>query len=182
MIDDQPELHERITAGRLLSLAAARASEHMSAFGNWLLIGVGAAYSLVVVNLASIQKFVSLSSIRAGLILLLAVIVLGVLQRWLAAIIASGAAAGEHAEKIGHELAEQDIDIDFKVVLREMKRGTYYPARWIVQSSFEKAMEGDYAASGRMSAALSQIHSLLVFFEAAFAVAAVAVTACGVQV
>lgn len=180
MNDQSPELYERITAGRLLSLTAARTSAHMGSFGDWLLVGVGAAYSLILANLASVQEFVCLSSIRKGLFLLLVAIVLGVLQRWLSAIVAASAAAAEKAEMIGHDLADKDID--FKIVFREMERGTYYPARWIVRRSLEKVMSGDFAASGRMSFGIAQVQSGLVFAQAGFAVAAVAVTAYGVKV
>ena len=182
MSDELPEIHERVTAGRLLSLVAAHVSEHMGSFGSWLLIGVGATYSLVLANLASVQQFVLLSSIRAGLLLLLAAVVLGVLQRWLAAIVGASSAAAEKADKIGRDLAEQDIEIDFKVLFREMERGTYYPAKWIVRRSYEKAMAGDLAVSGRLSAGIAQVQSFLVLAQVAVAVSAIAVIACGVKV
>jgi hypothetical protein len=181
-MDEKLELHERITAGRLLSLAAARMSEHIGAFGSWLLVGVGASYSLVLANLSSVQQFISLESIRTGLLLLFVAVVFGVLQRWLAAIIAASAASAEKSEAIGRELAERNVDIDFKVVFREMERGTYYPAKWIVRRSFEKAMSGDFAAAGRMSAGIAQVQSLLVLMQVGLAVAAIAACAFGVKV
>ncbi|MFC3552479.1 hypothetical protein ACFOLC_15855 [Lysobacter cavernae] len=182
MSDELPEIHERVTAGRLLSLVAAHVSEHMGSFGNWLLVGVGATYSLVLANLASVQQFVSLWSIRTGLLLLLAAVILGVLQRWLAAIVSASSAAAEKSDKIGHALAEQDIDIDFRALFREMERGIYYPAKWIVRRSFNKAMSGDFAAAGRMSAGISQVQSFLVLAQAGFAIAAIATIARGVKV
>jgi hypothetical protein len=114
--------------------------------------------------------------------LLLIAIVLGVFQRWLAAIVAASAATGEKAEQIGKELATQDIEIDFKVVFREMERGIYYPAKWMVRRSFNKVMSGDFAASGRVAAAISQIQSGLAFVLVGFVVAAIAVTVCGIKV
>jgi len=102
----------------------------MGSFGTWLLVGVGATYSLVLANLASVQQFVSLGSVRSGLLLLLTAVVLGVLQRWLGAIVGASSAAAEKADKIGRDL---DINLDFQVLFREMERGTYYPAKWIVK-------------------------------------------------
>jgi hypothetical protein len=180
--DEFPEIHERVAAGRLLSLVAAHISEHMGSFGTWLLVGVGATYSLVLANLASVQQFVSLWSIRSGLLLLLAAVVFGVLQRWLAAIVGASSAVAEKSDKIGRDLSEQEVDLDFQVLFREMERGTYYPAKWIVKRSYRKVMAGDFAASGRMSAGIAQVQSLLVFAQVAFALAAIATIACGVKV
>ena len=182
MTDQIPELHERVTAGRLLATTAAQISAHLDSFCSWLLIGVGGAYSLVLANLDSLQKLVSPRSIQISLLLLLIAIVLGVFQRWLAAIVAAGAATGEKAEQIGRELAAQDINVDFRIVFREMERGTYYPAKWMVRRSFAKAIAGDFAASGRVAAALSQIQSGLALVLVGFVVAALAVTVFGVQV
>ncbi|UYK76877.1 hypothetical protein NG825_00235 [Xanthomonas sacchari] len=182
MADEFPEIHERVTAGRLLSLAAAHVSEHMGSFGTWLLVGVGATYSLVLANLASVQQFVSLWSVRSGLLLLLAAVALGVLQRWLAAIVGASSAAAEKADKIGRDLADQDIDLDFQVLFREMERGTYYPAKWIVKRSYSKVMAGDFAAFGRMSAGIAQVQSYLVLAQVGCALAAIASIAFGVKV
>lgn len=143
---------------------------------------MGGAYALVLANLDSLQQLVSPRSLQISLLLLLIAIILGVFQRWLAAIVAASAATGEKAEQIGKELAVQDIEIDFKVVFREMERGTYYPAKWMVRRSFNKVMSGDFAASGRVAAAISQIQSGFVFVLVGFVVAAIAVTVCGINV
>lgn len=182
MSDEIPELHERVAAGKLLSLVASHVSEHIGSFGSWLLIGVGATYSLVLANLASVQQFVSLLSIRTGLLLLLAAVIFGVLQRWLAAIVGASSALAEKGEKIGRELSEQEIEIDFKVLFREIERGIYYPAKWIVQRSYNKVLSGDLAAAGRMCAGISQIQSFLVLIQVGLAVSAIAVIAYGVKV
>lgn len=182
MADGFSEIHERVTAGRLLSLVATHVSDQMGSFGTWLLVGVGATFSLVLANLASVQQFVSLWSVRSGLLLLLTAVVLGVLQRWLGAIVGASSAAAEKADKIGRDLADQDINLDFQVLFREMERGTYYPAKWIVKHSFSKVVAGDLAASGRMSARIAQIQSFLVLAQVTVAIAAIATIACGVKV
>jgi hypothetical protein len=176
------ELHERITAGRLLTLTAHKASEQLDSMSGWMLIGFGGAYTLVFANYSSLQQFVSAHSLHASLLLLLAAFVLGVIQRWLAATIAASAAGAKEAEKIGAKLAKNNISIDFKVVFHEMEKGIYYPARWLVRRSLQKASAGDFAASGRLNAALSQIQTLLVAVQAVFAIAAAIVVACGFKV
>lgn len=182
MSEELREFHERLTAGRLLALGAAHVSEQLGSFGSWLLIGVGATYALVLANLAAVQQFVWLSTIRTGLVLLLVAVVLGVLQRGLAAILSASSASAEKAEQIGRELAERGIEIDFKVLFREIERGTFYPAKWIIRRSCNHISEGDFAASGRQSAGIAQIQSLLVLAQVGFAVSAIAVIAWGVRI
>ena len=181
-VTENPELHERIMAGRLLAVSAAQISSHLDSFCSWLLLGVGGGYALVLANLASLQGFIAPQSLQTSLFLLLVAIAFGVLQRWLAAIVAASTASGEKAEEIGKELADRDIDVDFRIVFREMERGTYYPAKWMVRRSFNKAMSGDFAAGGRITALISQIQSALAFVVVGLVVAAIAVTAYGVKV
>lgn len=176
------ELHERIAAGQLLSLGAHRISEQLSSLSGWMLVGFGGAYTLVFANYASLQEVVSLHSLHTSLFLLLIAFVFGVLQRWLAAMIAASAATAEKAEEIGSKLAKIGRDIDFKVMFREMEKGVYYPSRWVVRRSFERAMAGDFAASGRLSAGLSQVQMFFVAVQTGFAIAAAAVVACGFKV
>jgi hypothetical protein len=114
--------------------------------------------------------------------LLLVAIVLGVLQRWLAALVMAGSASTEKAEQIGRELAELNVVVDFKVIFREMERGLYYPGKWFARSNFQKAMSGDFAASGRMAAHISQVQSWFAFGLVLLVMAAISVTICGVKV
>lgn len=177
-----PELHERVAAGRLLSTTAAHVSRSLDSFCSWLLLGVGAAYTFVLSNLASLQSLIAVDSVRTSLYLLLAAIAVGVIQRWLAATVAASCATSEKADEIGRSLADQDIEVDFAVVFREMERGLFYPAKWIARRSLRKAMEGDYAVGGRVAAALSQAQAWLTFLLVALVISALAVTAGGVQV
>lgn len=182
MNDDLKDIHERVTAGRLLSISAANISSGLDSFCNWLLLGVGAAYSLVFANMDSLQNLVSPQSLKISLLFLLVAISLGIVQHWLASIVAASSAVAEKAGQIGQELSEREIDIDFKVVFREMEKGLFYPAKWIARRSFEKAISGDFAASGRLSAALSQVQSWLALAIMALIIAAIAQTICGVSV
>lgn len=182
MNENHPKIQERIIAGRLLSLASAQISSNLGSFGSWLLVGVGAAYSLILTNLSSIQTLIELGSIQTGMAFLLVSVVLGVIQRWLAAVICSGCKSAEAAGKIGKESAYLDITLDFKTIFQEMEKGTYYPAKWIVRRSFKKAMSGDFAASGRLNARLAQIQSLVVFVQVGFSVAAIGILGSGLKV
>lgn len=181
MIHNYEHLHEKITAGKLLSISAAQISSRLDLFCSWLLIGVGGAYALILANLKSLQDLISVHYMKGSLLMLLVAIVLGILQRWLAAVVAGNAATSEMAGQIGKDLSERDIDIDFTKVFSEMEKGLFYPTKWIARSSFKKAMSGDFAASGRFSAFISQVQSWLVFTLVGVIVAAIAVTISGVK-
>lgn len=181
MNDQHPEMHERITAGRLLITTAGQISMQLDSFCSWLLLGVGGAYALIFSNLDSLQFLVSSSSLQTSLLLLLVAIVLGVLQRWLAAIVASNVAASEKAEKLGSELAERNLQIDFRIVFQEVEKGLHFPSNLIARRSFEKVLGGDFAASGRLTAGISQLQSLFVLVLVGLVVAAIAVTALGLK-
>ena len=182
MNDDIPDIHERVTAGRLLSTTAAQISGRLDAFCGWLLFGVGAAYALVLAHWAELQALVAPHTLQVSLRLLLGAIVVGIFQRWLAAMVAASFATAEKAGQLGAELAAQGIELDFTVVFREMERGLFYPAKWLARSSFKKAIAGDLAAGGRLAAYISQIQSWLALVLVGLVVAAVAATVAGVKV
>ncbi|WP_149364050.1 hypothetical protein [Rhodanobacter sp. T12-5] len=182
MNEDIPHLHERVTASRLLSTTAAEISGKLDAFCNWLLLGVGAAYTLVFSHWAELRSLIAPCTLQISLALLLAAIVVGIFQRWLAAMVASSFATSEKSSQVGAELAARGIEVDFAVVFSEMERGLFYPAKWIARSSFKKAVAGDLAAGGRLAAYISQIQSWLAFALVGLVVAAVAVTVSGVKV
>lgn len=181
MSDQYQEMHERITAGRLLTTTAGQISMHLDSFCSWLLLGVGGAYALIFSSFESLEYLISSSSLQVSLLLLLVAIVLGVFQRWLAAIVAASVATSAKAEQIGKDLAERNLEVDFKVIFREVERGTYFPAKLMARCSFKKALDGDFAASGRIAAAIAQIQSLLAFVLVGFVVAAIAVTVFGLK-
>jgi hypothetical protein len=166
----------------LLSTTAAHVSQSLDSFCSWLLLGVGATYTFVLSNLASLQDLIAVASVRASLYLLLAAIAVGVVQRWLAATVAASCATSEKADEIGCNLSAQEVEVDFAVVFREMQRGLFYPAKWMARRSFKKAMKGDFAVGGRLAAALSQAQAWLTFLLVALVIAALAVTASGIQV
>lgn len=95
--------------------------------------------------------------------------------------VAAGDAVSEKASQIGKELSERGIEIDFQVVFLEMEKGLFYPAKWLARRSFKKAVSGDFAASGRFYAAVSQVQSWLALFLMGFIVAAITETICGVN-
>ena len=182
MNEDIPYVHERVTASRLLSTTAAHVSGRLDAFCSWLLFGAGAAYALVLAHWAQLQSLVAPHTLQVSLLLLLAAIVVGIFQRWLAAMVAASFATAEKAGQLGAELATRGINIDFAVVFAEMERGLFYPAKWLARSSFKKAVAGDFAAGGRLAAYISQIQSWLALALVGLVVAAVAVTVAGVKV
>lgn len=181
MNEDIPNFHERVTAGRLLSTTAAQVSGRLDAFCGWLLLGVGAAYALAFAHWVELQNLVAPHTLQVSLLLLLGAIVVGIFQRWLAAMVAASFVTAEKAGQLGAELAARGIEVDFTVVFREMERGLFYPAKWLARSSFRKAIGGDLAAGGRLAAYISQVQSYLALVLVGLVVAALAVTVAGVK-
>lgn len=184
MNEDPPpsEVQAKVLAGRLLSLGAGRASAALDQFSSWLLSGFGATFALLFGNIDPVSKHLRVESLQSAIWLFLAVLVLGVISRLLAAIIGAGAEAASQAEPMGRELAEQEIEVNVKTVFREVESATFWPARQAVASSFRKVDKGDFAAAGRLHARLAQLQGYLVFVEVALAVVIVGVLACGLAV
>jgi hypothetical protein len=180
--DSQEDLQAKILAGRLLTLGAGRASAALDQFSSWLLSGFGAAFALLLANIDPVSKHLAIASLRCALILFLVCLLLGVLSRLLAAVVAAGAGAAGEAESMGRDLAEAEIEVNFKTVFREAEKATYWPIRIAVASSFKKVEQGDFAASGRLQAKMAQAHSVLVFIEVILACGATLVLALGLAV
>jgi hypothetical protein len=160
-----------VLAGQLLTRAAGRASEALDKFSGWMLAGFGAAFALVLANIQTVSKFVPVASLRGGALFLLVAIMVGVLQKYLASIVASAAAAGADGEALGQANAD---GVKFTVVFDQMELATLYPLRWAVKYAFRKAANGDVAVAGRMCFVVAQIQGGLVAVESVLALTAAA--------
>jgi hypothetical protein len=106
---------------------------------------------------------------------------LTVTEKYLASVIVGAAETGARAAEVGRQLADDEIEIDFSVVFRELEAATLPPMRWFVGRSFSKVKTGDFAASGRNFARCAQIQGLLVLFVAALVLWALWVIVCGLD-
>ena len=180
--DKDKHLLEKIAVNKTLLLLAKHISSSLEKFSGWLLAGFGAAFALVLTNIESITDFVQITSIRSGISYFLIALFLGVIQKWLSAIISSSFEASVGSEEIGKKLSESKDGADIEFILNEIKRSTLYPAKWFVTWQFNKILTGDLSAPGRMLSKLSQIQSFLIFAQALLVIYSILVILNGFKV
>jgi hypothetical protein len=180
--DSAEAILERVIAGRLLLLAARCSSESMDSFSGWMLAGFGGAFALVLANVQSVSALVRPGSLKWGSFWFLAAVLLGVMQKALASIVASSAAAGLEGEAIGREIANNNLEFDMRHVFHEMQEAVLPPFRWVVRRSFLRSAAGDHAAGGRLCMLLAQLQGWVVFCEAVLAILAVVILLRGLTV
>jgi hypothetical protein len=150
-------------------------------FSTWLMAGFGAAFTLALVNIETVSKFIEITHIRFGLVLFLVSLVLAVLGTYLGTIVTVALAAQEDGEMIGKKISESKQKFDLSMFAREYERGLFPPIRWVAHSAMKKAMHGDVVAGARMIAKLSQLQTLMVVAQGVLAVVAAGALAVGLK-
>lgn len=176
---DEPiqHLQEKVLAGNLLTSGAGKAAVVIDRFVSWLLAAFGAALALLVGNLADLVSYMPVSTLQHASALFLIAAGLTVIEKYLASMLIGAAETYAHAVEVGKRLADDEIEIDFSIVFRELETATLLPMRWFVGRSLAKVKDGDFAASGRNFARCAQIQGLL-----ALAVAGLVLWAIGLIV
>lgn len=148
----------------------------MSKFSGWMLVGYAAILGALLANLDSTAKFLAPGTLSRLALLFSVVVLLNLLQRYSAAVVASSA-------KVGNKVKEQPIppNMDIVVFLTELEHATLWPARLMVRRSNRKLLAGDLAAGGRLLSTFAQVEAWLVFAQVLVSVAATLVLACGLR-
>ena len=176
------DVQAKILAGRILSMGAGRASAALDHISSWLLSGFGAAFALLFANIDAVSRHIDLGSLRIGLRLFLGALILGVISKYLSAIVVAGAEAAAHGNAMGREIMDQKLEINVDTFFEESKRAVYWPVRIMVESTFEKASSGDFAVAGRVNAKIAQIQGFMIVAEVLIAVASAVVLSHGMTV
>ena len=158
-------IEESIFIGKVLSVTAASASASIDKFSTWLIAGFGAAFALILTNIATVSSFISVDKIKCGVMLYLMALVFSVLQRLIASQIQSGVAAIKELKDV-----DSPKDLNPENLMREFERVTFYPMKWLIQYQNKRLEEKDFAANGRMQAYMVQVQSLLVIIQAGLVV------------
>ena len=164
--------HESGYAAKVLNTMAGSINAQLAAFSSWMVAGFGAVLGLLITNIDTIAAFIPPSTIGISVKLFLVAVVLNVLQRYLAALIAGSIAAGREVESIS---ITQEIDINY--IVREIERATFWPTRILVQWSNRKVLSGDIAVGGRLNVRLAQIQGWLVLIQMVAVVFAISIIA-----
>jgi hypothetical protein len=174
-------INEQIAAHQTLLAGARRVNATLPTFSTWLMAGFGAAFTLALVNIETVSKFIEITHIRFGLVLFLVSLVLAVLGTYLGTIVTVALAAQEDGEMIGKKISESKQKFDLSMFAREYERGLFPLIRWVAHSAMKKAMYGDVVAGARMTAKLSQLQTLMVVAQGVLAVVAAGAVAVGLK-
>lgn len=134
--------------------------------------GFAAILGLLISNIDSVSNILPAKCVGASASLFLFAIGLHVLKRYLAALVLSGMA-------VIREMEAQPIveGLNFDLVLDQLERSTFWPARILVRRNIAKVRDGDFAAGGRLYAKLAQIQGYFVLAQMIIVVAAAQVLA-----
>jgi hypothetical protein len=154
-------LQEKVLAGSLLTASAGKAAAVVDTFVSWLVAAAGAALALLIGSLSDIAPYLPVKTVKCAAVLFLIAAGLTVVEKYLASIVVGAAEAAAHAAEIGRRMADEDVELDFSIVLKEFETATLPPMRWLVGRSFAKVQSGDFAASGRNFARCAQVQGML---------------------
>ena len=123
--DKIKHLQEQVFANSLLTVGAGKSSAVLDSFVSWLLGGFGAALALVLSNLDSIAPFVPIEAIKSSATIFMVAVVVGVVEKYLAAIVTGGAESAAAGREIGEKPA--DLETRFSCSISTF-RGCYSAA------------------------------------------------------
>jgi len=153
-------IENKIFVNKVLILMAEKISHQLASFSGWMIVGFGAAISLLVANIAEVAKYIKPECIGLSVKLFLGAVVLNVIQRYMAAKVASVVTMLEKLESIPEPKA-----LDLAYFRDQIEKVTFWPARIYLKWMNNKISNGDYTISGRMQGILAQIQAYLVFAQ-----------------
>lgn len=114
--------------GQVLIAMAECTSAGLSKFSGWMLVGYAAILGALLANLDSAAKYLAPGTLSRLAILFSVAVLLSLLQRYSAAVVASSA-------EVGNKVKEQPIppNMDIVAFLAELEAATLWPARLMVR-------------------------------------------------
>lgn len=161
----QETIDARVTIGYLLTLVAQKVSKEMDKFSGWLLAGFGAAFALMLGNLNTVLTYVGFEAFRQGLGWFLGALVVGLIEKYIAARIAGSSGAAIAGHKHSKELSERGVQLNVELFLEEMSASSPWFVRWAMRRRFNKLRQGDYAITGRLLVHTAFAQTLLVLCQ-----------------
>lgn len=163
---------EDIYLARVLTVMAERTSSAFGSFSSWMIAGYGAALSLLVAHIDTVKPFISPRSISRSIILFLVAVLLNIVERYMATMVANSVAVGK---EVGAMPPPDPIDLRY--FLSQMEQTIFWPHRILVRWSNARIFAGDVSMPGRMNMKIAQIQVLLGVLQIFVLVAAAAVIA-----
>jgi len=176
---------EQELANRTLAAAARAVSAAILDFEKWLVAGYGAAIGLAVPKLSEIAATIGPGRLQVVMALLLLAVSLSLFVLFFGMQLAAGANTGDEIKRVMPEIlamAERaGRAVDVAAWRTEQAKGLWWPAIAGFRWANRRTDVGDWAASGRLVAKLSQLQAYLVIVQILLGVLAGVVAASGVK-
>lgn len=182
MSQESKPLNEHDAASQSLVAAAREVNKSLRSFSEWLIAGVGVAFSLLIANVEKVSQFICASYVRTALLLLLVGLVISVMARLLSAMVSASLGSFKVGNALAKKITDSGRPFDVNVFITEFERGLFPYQRWLTKKSLTKAKAGDSVASARMIAKLSQVQAMLVLAEALLVIVAAGVLVAGLRI
>lgn len=175
----RPPTTSQNLASHLLQSTAKAVSTPLTEFEKWLVGGLGAGIGLLLPRLGELAATIGHTRTVWVLLLLglaflfaLAILVLGVQVQ-------SVSNVHETRAQTKAIIEEDPTTVDLDDVMDEAARGMWWPASLGFNHGRRSVMRGDYVASARLVARLSQIQVWFVMAQLVVIIAAVSIAAAG---
>lgn len=150
----------------MLQESNGKASSLLDSFSCWLLGGFGAASALFVSQYDSITKHIDQPIIHNFLIHFLWFLVIGIVQKYIAIIIAAYSQGATIGREIGAKAAANSIPLNFDIIFSKIEKSMIPPGSWLLRRSLKKAKNGDLVSSAINFTRLTQFQGILVLIQA----------------
>ena len=170
---DIPNMNEQIFVSTLLHEMNGKASTILDIFSGWMIGGFAATAALLVSQFDSVAKHLDPHVIHGFLIIFLWSLVLVILQKFIAVLVASASQGASVGREAGEKTKDIPTPLNIEIVLAELKNSIFPPMRWFVGRSYSKLMKGDLVSCAQNLTRIAQIQGLLCLVQVVLVLVAV---------
>lgn len=172
---------EQQLANDMLLQSSAIATPLLAQFSAWLMLGLGASFTLFLTNIDSVAKYVWPYNIRWALIWFVASLLLGLFARLLSVSVMSGLNSNAILAKRLENAFSTSRRVSFPALIHFLFSGFLLPYKCVANRALNAAKEGDLMVSAKLTAKTSQAQALLVLLQILCAAASILVLATGIK-
>ena len=118
------EGRSRLIGRTLLYKSSATGSKICDSYVSWLFAGVGAAHTLILANIDTTSKYISLSAMKASIGIFLAASAIVAIEKFLSIYIQHTAAENSDVQGFANETISTGFTPDFAAIRSEMDKAT----------------------------------------------------------
>lgn len=148
---------EKYMASQILMASAGHAADALDSFSTWLLGGSAAILAVLFASQPHFSDVLAIPTLQKASYIFLLSAAIGVLNKYLATIIAGAYASSKETVAIAKRLDEEGFALKMTKVHSELEKAIFPPMRWIVRKANESAEKGDTVMSARAISRIAQI-------------------------